>query len=447
MIQEHGSQRQIQRWASGLATREEMREVVRHLLQGCDGCGHEVAAAFGLLRPEGVADYGAVVRASCDRLRSRRRTFARERLAAAGQWAYLQRLEPAQRAAAIRHDRSLQTLGLFERLLAAGEAGAGREPATGEEIAHLALLLVDHLEPTVSERVRADLRAEAWGEVARARRGGADLADLRGAGAAMAEAWGHYRRGSQTLDLEAPLLRLDAALLVAAGELEAAERTLSEVVSIYRRLKDDRLQGQALFELGQAAGQLDAARGVALLEQSLRLLRRAGDVRCELAAHHHCAWFLTEAGRCEEASALLARSRRLEAGAGGDDSQFRRLWLEGRIAFRLGDGGGAQIIFKHLLALAQGRRMRKELVLVGLDLAAAYAAAGADDECAGLLGFLYPLLVEWRLHLDALETWDRLQKETTRRRPEAERVLRVAARYYLRYWEQPPRQGGKRLPS
>ncbi len=346
--------------------------------------------------------------------------------------------------AAGRRDEGLQTLALFARLLEAARADSHGEGIEREEIVQLALTVLDLLAPALGAPLCADLRAQAWCEVAGVRR---EQADLEGAGAAMTAAWAQFREGTGGVDLKALLLGRDAALLAAAGELAAAERLLSTVAALYRRLRDDRREGQALLELAQVAGQLDPDKGAALAERSLPVLRRAGDGRLELAALHRCAWFLIEAGRCREARARLDFARPLERDAGDDGSRFRRLWLEARLAFRLGNGSGARVRFERLLALAERRGLRQELVLVGVDLAAVHAAGGESERCAGVLDSLYPLLVEWRLHLDGLETWVRLQQEVSRRRPDAQRLLRAATRYYLRYWERPPRAREKVVAS
>ena len=72
MTRDHASEQQIRRFARGQASREETREVVRHLLHGCTGCGRQVAVEFGLGQPPVRADYDAAIGRSCKRFAARR---------------------------------------------------------------------------------------------------------------------------------------------------------------------------------------------------------------------------------------------------------------------------------------------------------------------------------------------------------------------------------------
>src|SRR5580693_3899967 len=185
MISDHASEQQIRRFARGLATPEERNEMVRHLLHGCASCGRQLAAALGLLRPAGAADYAPAFARGRRRLSMRRRQAGEERAAAVACWELLDRWPPAEREAAVRRDPALWTPAFWERLVAAGRASRGAE---AEAILRLALTVAGHLAPALGARICEDLRAEAWGEIAGARRRGGDL---EGPAAAMTDAWKH----------------------------------------------------------------------------------------------------------------------------------------------------------------------------------------------------------------------------------------------------------------
>jgi ATP/maltotriose-dependent transcriptional regulator MalT len=118
-------------------------------------------------------------------------------------------------------------------------------------------------------------------------------------------------------------------------------------------------------------------------------------------------------------------------------TQLRLHWLEGRIAYRLGEYPQAESIFAQIWEEFRARDLHHELVLVSIDLAQVLAAKGELARAAQQLATeCFSIMRNWGLHKDALSAWlvfqDALAQGTA-----AREVFERLEAYYRRHWFMP----------
>jgi tetratricopeptide (TPR) repeat protein len=444
MEDEHFPRETIERFMEAELSREETREIVRHLLARCRVC----LAAVGAVAkrndvlsgrqeaPEAAASglYDAVFARIVNGTAETRMRLARERLRAGGQWAALEGHPQARRLVMIHNDRRLQTWGLYERLLEECRQVGRKDPAEAVNLASLALAVVDHLdlEAFGSERL-ADFRSTALAALGNARR----LAkDFEGAREAFREAWAALDEGGDDPHEEASLVSLEASLLCDLGELEEAAELLERALALYREGGDLHFQGRTLLKQAMAVGSLDPGKGVELVEEALVLIDAVREPRLELCARHNLSWLLNDSGQAREAMATLETSRSLYAQFADAWTRILLHWLEGRINRSLGDLPEAESTFKRLWQKLRERGFQHELTLLTIDLVEVYVLQGKFEEAVELVEAFHPLLEEWGMHAEGLAFWRILRDALAARKVEAG-VFRRTSLYYRRAWRRP----------
>jgi tetratricopeptide (TPR) repeat protein len=162
-------------------------------------------------------------------------------------------------------------------------------------------------------------------------------------------------------------------------------------------------------------------------------LRDPGDdARLLLCAKHHLAWYLNDLGHPEDALAVLNRARPLYRQFPDRRTQLRLHWLEGRIAFRLGDYTEAETIFVQLWDDFRARDLQHDLVLLSIDLAEALVAKGEHARDEDLIGQCQPILASWGLRY-VLVAWLMLQQAIRERQAGA--IFGQTREYYRRHWD------------
>lgn len=444
MEDEHFPRETIERFMEAELSREETREIVRHLLARCRIClaAVDAAARRGDLlsgregRPETAAPgrYDEVFDKIINGTEETRMRLARERLRAGGQWSSLEGHPQPRRLVMIHNDRRLQTWGLYERLLGECRQVGHRDPAEAVNLAALALAVIEHLNPAGfgAERL-ADFRSAALAALGDARR----LAkDFEGAREAFREAWAALEEGADDPLEEASLVSLEASLLCDLGELEEAARLLERALALYREGGDLHFQGRTLLQQAMAVGSLDPARGVELVEEALVLIDAVREPRLELCARHNLSWLLNDNGQAREAMAMLETSRSLYAQFADAWTRILLHWLEGRITRSLGDLPEAESTFRRLWQKLRERGFQHELTLLTIDLVEVYVLQGKFEEAVELVEAFHPLLEEWGMHAEGLALWRLLRDALVARKVEAG-VFRQTSLYYRRAWRRP----------
>lgn len=443
MTERHIPQELFERFLRSDASQEEVRQVVRHLLGGCPQCeemSHRLSTS-GLFGPGAQVEkarreqaYEEVFDRAFAFASQEEQHFAMERLRGWAQWAALEPLNPQERLDRVKSDPQYHTFGLYDRLLEAGRWSSRKAPAEAVEVVRLAVLVAERLEPAaLGERRVADLRAIAWAALGNVRR---IAQDFEGARQAFDEARHLLKDGTGDPAEEVSLLSLEASYLKDVGEFERAESSLEGALRLCRKAGDIQGQGRLLVQMGEIIGHLNPDRGIAHIRRALALLDSSREPRLELCAQHALAWFLNDRGQPEEALAVLEHARPLYEELQDEPIQLRLHWLEGRIAFRMGQLSEAEIIFGQIRDRFRAHRFQQEVVLVTIDLAQVLSAKGETARAAELAAQCTSILWSWGLHKDTLAAWLVFQRALAQGGVVGDLFERVAG-YYRRHWFKP----------
>lgn len=430
------------RFLRSAVSQEESHRVVRHLLAGCSRCTelvHRISTELGIWgtgKPSWEDAYDEVFQRAFAFATEEERRVALERLRGWGQWAALEPLNPQMRFATVEADANYHTFGLYDRLLEASRLSMRREPAEAVDIARLAILVAERLDPKRHSKERiADLRAVAWAELGNVRRLASDFEASR---RAFNEAWRIIEEEGTNDPLDqAHIMSLEASYLNDLGDFETAETILEEALELYRKAENSHLQGRMLLKMGNTIGHIDAERGVRHIKKALALIDAKAEPRLELCAQHDCAWHLNNSGQPEEALAILDKARPLYKQFPDTYTQLRLHWLEAKISHNLGELAEAESTLQQLWDEFRARNLNHELVLVSIDLAETFAKKGELARAAELAEESYPILKSWGLHKDALSAWLVFQKALAH--GHAEHIFHSVREYYYRHWIRPGR--------
>jgi tetratricopeptide (TPR) repeat protein len=449
MAEWHIEEGLFERFLRTEVSREEGREIVKHLLSGCPQCSqraYRLSSELGLWRNSQDAGqrgwehaYEEVFRQALAFASEQEQRLAVEKLRGWAQWAQLEPMPPQLRFAMVEADKSFHSWGLYDRLLEASRWYIRTDPAEAVDIVRLAIVVAERLDPEVMGQERlADLQANAWAALGNTRR---LASDFEGSRRAFNEAWRILASGTGDPAEEGNILSLEASYMKDIGEFETAEAALEEALQHFQKAGDGHQQGRVMLKMGEAIGHIDPTRGLAHIKKALTLLDPKREPRLALCAEHDLAWYLNDSGQVEEALAVLDRARPLYHQFPDKWTQLRLHWLEGRIAYRIGEYAQAESIFRQIWEEFRVRNLNLELVLVSIDLAQALSGKGELTQAAQLAAECYSIMHKWSLHKDALAAWivfqDALEEGVLR-----SNVFREMEQYFRRHWFMPAKLVG-----
>jgi tetratricopeptide (TPR) repeat protein len=377
--------------ATGRIEVEELQQVViPHLLGVCPGC-REINQEMQRLKQE-VGHWDDMV-------------AVLEGLDAPDLWQRLQPLPYDQQLQQLEEDGGLQTWALCRLLLRKSLEATYHRPALAVQLAFLAVKISVHLGDAYDRDWVIDLRALAFAYLGNARR---VVGELQSADDAFHEAHAHLRRsGTGNLRIEAEVLNLEASLRQDERRFSQAMELLDRVIAIYRSpdadLQDRHLAGQALVKKASNLEEMgDTEKAIALLREAALLIVESSHPRLVLCLKHNLTCFLQATGRNEEAAALLPEARQLATRLGNDLDLVRLRWVEGRIAFGLGQRGPAEQAFKDVQREFLDRDLGYDAALVSLDLAILYAKEGCVAELKQLALDILPAFSSREVHREAM---------------------------------------------
>ena len=351
----------------GKLGREKNREIVRHLLGGCEPCrrlGRELWPG----RPE---PHEVDLKAIAMGVWKRGRAFDREKEEAPALVAELQDLPPARQVLLVQNSRRFHTRGVCELLADRAFATCTSDVEKAVEQAELATALSEQLS---ADRYGAgavhDVQARAWSILAEAQR---QASRLRDSEASFERAEELLAQGSGDPGEIAKVRHFEALLRHAQGRFAQAIELFRSAARGSRAAGDDHLLGSALIDQGRTLREIGDLEGAAKsVRAGLKLVDPSRNPRMELVAKHNLTLFLQEQGRADEALELVGELLTLHAQLGGAVDQLRLRWLEGKLAHLKGDLDRAQEAFAEVRMGFTARSMPYDLALVSLDLAAVY---------------------------------------------------------------------------
>ncbi|HEX6900322.1 MAG TPA: hypothetical protein VF789_11435 [Thermoanaerobaculia bacterium] len=410
MDSRHPDRNALDRYSRGKASTTEERWIEDHLRSGCERCQREVDdILLRAMSPAGSSGEDEVWRRLVALVSRRFGEVAAERREAPALAAEIFGHPAASQPGLIRTDPRFQNAAVCELLIQRSFEEGFRNPSRAIEIAELALLVTDHLEPGLYGRsVVLDFRARAWAFLGNARR----LSfDLTGAEEALDQAESCLEQGSADPMEEARILDLRASLLGDQGRFEQAAEILDAVIDIYNELRESHFKGRAMISKGHFLGfsgwPEDAIR---VTRKGLGLLDLNREPRLVLMARHNLAWFLTDCGRAAEARWQLERFRHVYSDFRDPWTELRLAWLDGRIAGGLGQLEKAEEILREVRRrfLADGHGY--DASLVTLDLAHLYLQKGRTAEVRELAQETFSVFHSKDVHRQALAALEMFEK-------------------------------------
>jgi len=262
-----------------------------------------------------------------------------------------------------------QSWGLCESLIARSQACRYQDPEQMVLLAERAVAVAEGLDPMDHGReLAADLRARAFAELGNAYRV-AD--DLEAAERMLRRASEWSARGTQDPLLLARIMRLAAAQRGSQRRFPEALALLDAVYTIYERHGDRSNAGRAMISKGLYTGYSnDPERAIQFLIIGLAMIHPASDPKLVLSAVHNLVNFLTDCGRFHEARRILRRSQKAYFAAGDRLNLIKLRWMEGKIAFGLGEHDRAETAFRDAQSQFEQLGLGYNVALVSLDLTA-----------------------------------------------------------------------------
>lgn len=443
----HLDEQRLERALTGEASRADARAVFRHLVARCPECAGraaEIVGRHGLLPPTAAtveAPAGlyeqtfATVLAGIPEEQAR---MAADRLQGTLSWCALEGCTLGARRRRVAREAAYQEPGFVAAALARAEELGQTSPRQAVEVAELALLAAERLAAAgkPSPALAADLEAAAFGTLGEARRQAGSLDSAR---EAFAAARRRLADGTGEPLGAAELLRQEARLAVETGELADALRGLDQARRLYQQIDDRPAVGRVLLAEARILSLTDPAAALERAEEGLLLLEPADDPRADLRGFLQLAWHLVDAGRPEEARALLAMAQTDPGGRGGEPERLLRLWVSARVARALGDAEGADGAAPAFAVVAQGWRSLGRLrprAFATLDQAEALQTAGDPRAAGTALRALARALRQRGFHDEGLQVLDDLAAAVHDGRADGA-ACEAVADYLISAWHRP----------
>lgn len=426
----HSSPEAFERLAHGAASPEESRDMVRHLLRGCEVCCPRAQAARGPRHADRALNYDEAFDRMERRLLEGFDRRESERKTARQLYEELLEHEAVQGLMQIHSTRRYASLALCELLLRTARDSAIEDAERARRATDLAVRLAEQLDLDLyGAPVVQDVRATAWAYLADT---GRIHADLRLAESAMSIAETLLDEGTGDPLVKAELLALKGSLLSYGGRFDEALHLLNKVAAIYRRAGDGHLLGRTYIKKGTIlgnAGEVPAA--LRLIRSGMDLIDPPREPRLMVCATHNYIWFLKESGRTHQAAACVEGARRLYQRAGDRRDLGRLRWVEGKIAEHPGDGETALLAARDGLA-REG--LAYEAALAAMDLAVLYANGGRAADMRRQADQMLPLFRSEEMYRETMLAL--LSCHQGEKRPEPARLLDELGSYLERAWRE-----------
>ncbi len=332
---------------------------------------------------------------------SHQEAFRKQKIAAPGLLAELLTLPASDRRAAVAQDPRFRTHPICDLLQQEVLDACFRRPAAAVALAQLAVDLADRLEPgSLGWAGLNDLRARSWASLANALRVNSQPQEAEGA---LVTAEAYLEDGTGDLLELARVKSLWGSLRGNQRRLQDSFSCFDQAMRIYRQCGEQHLLGRTILHKAIYYGFADQPeKAIELLREGLALVDVAREPRLALSASHNLVLYLTDLGRHDEATNLLAASRPLYQSLGDRISLMRLGWLEARMARERGELETAEqgLLETREAFIREG--VAFDVALVSLELAAVYAEQHRSAEILSLAEEMLILTRATGLHREAM---------------------------------------------
>jgi tetratricopeptide (TPR) repeat protein len=449
-LSDHLTAGQAERFLRGELTRTQAKEVLRHLLKGCETCAGQLGPLLHLvltvLSPERTRE-DAPVKASGSHYdapiaRALAGALSRQPQARKEEWTRVERgldlLRSSPRGLAGLTDdeaKDLRGWPFVEVLLQLSFEERYRNPEKMLQLALLAKTAAENLDPEDYDApLIADYQARAWAELGNAHRVNDELEE---AAAALDIAEERLRQGTGNLLLLARAADLRASLLNTQRRLSDACELLGGVYELYRKVGDDHLAGRTLVSKGIYTNyEGNPQEALRILRQGLKLLDPERDPRLVTSATQSILEVMVQCGEFREAAVMLMESGLRLALAGEPLNLAKLRGVEGQIFAGLGKSARAEAAFLEARAgfLAHGQGYNA--ALVGLDLAAVWLERGQQAQVKELAADMLSTFQRLGIQREAVRALDYLNRVCHKQRATPRMVRHVKG--FLKQLEREP---------
>src|SRR5215210_135514 len=304
-----------------------------------------------------------------------------EVLKARSWWAEIKDLGPEGQIKKIRSIASLQSLPVFETILAEARATALSDPFLGESLVRAALTVADLLpEPQHPRTLKNDLRGQVMTVVANCRR---LAADFPGSIAAIEQARRYLAQGTRDRSLEAGLLSIHCSVCTDLGDFERALLYVRQAVEIFRQLED--WQAVAHNTVVEANCLIAAYVPAEAIERAHVALERMPphEIRLQALAKFILVESLVMLERPLEALPIFMEAKSL-CGQSDPATRLRSVYCEARLLDGLGHARESEKLFRNTIKTYFDQELYKEAFITLLTLFECLCRRGALGKAAAL---------------------------------------------------------------
>ncbi|HEX3127203.1 MAG TPA: helix-turn-helix domain-containing protein [Thermoanaerobaculia bacterium] len=409
-------------------------------LAGCGRCWDEVAEAVAELKGRGEPLCFQDARSSIVGVIEAEEKAALRWLLARNAWVRLKSLDSEEQVKRLKAEPTLQTLEMFDPVLAEASKSAPDDPFLGEERYQVAHALAGFFPENICPRpMREDLQGAAMLGVANSRR---MAADWTGSASAIEAARLHLARGTGDLAREVRLLSIQASLVSDTGHLEKALSLLAQASEIARRLRNPAVS--ASLAVQEASTLLAAFRygdAVSRAEEALGFMG-PGETRLEMLARSIITESLIFLERPAEALRSFSSTLPLYEQVAGRRTELLQGYLEALLLDLLGFSREAEKAFQANIAGFMAAEQYKDAFLTVLTYFETLVRKGLLDKAEQVCEEALRLTIQAGsgCHGQLIDLWkDLLALLQTGRL--VKHHLVEAREYLVRSWHVPAAQG------
>lgn len=406
----------------GKLSAQRNREVVRHLLTGCEACRRISREVWqGETAPPEI-DLSALA----GEVWRQGRASDKEWEAAPDLLAELLALTPERQTLVARNSARFRTRAVCELLCEEACSACSSDAEMAVQLANVAALIASGLSRERYGRgVANDVEAHAWATLGHAQR---EAARHFEAEEAFRQAKELLREGSGDARVSGRVSHLEAILRHAQRRFDEALRLFHRATREFAAAGDEQRLGGARIDLARTLREIGDLEGaVRSVRSGLALIDARRHPRKVLAGKHNLTLYLQELGESDEAMQLIAELLPLHARFGGEVDRLRLRWLEGKIAHLQGDLERAGGAFEEVREAFIERSMPYDAALVSLDLAAVHLQRERFSEVLRLTGEMVTIFRALRIDRETIAALYLLERAAAARQVSLGLLAELAA--------------------